>query len=185
MHKWCGWRWRPKFDFLWMGTCSVVHLKMLAPQLQIWSHCGSRITQLNSPPFGHRHISILDRRATSLFIRHCIVCCSWMRFHLFVCLIVSCPFVLKAIIRWSYHLEWLFYISWSCLRQENSHLLKVYRQLRARRALSILKDVPLRTRRALSILKDVLLRTRRVLLLYKVYGNSTLLVLNWNIFEEW
>ena len=39
-----------------------------------------------------------------------------------------------------------------------------YRQLRARRALSIFKDVPLRTRRALS--------------LYKAYGNSALLVLN-------
>ena len=40
----------------------------------------------------------------------------------------------------------------------------VYRQLRARRALMLLKDVPLRTRRALS--------------LYKVYDNSALLVLN-------
>ena len=39
-----------------------------------------------------------------------------------------------------------------------------YRQLRARRALLQLKDVPL--------------RTRRVLLLYKVNGNSALLVLN-------
>ena len=39
-----------------------------------------------------------------------------------------------------------------------------YRQLRARRALLQFKDVPLRTRRAL--------------LLYKVYGNSALLVLN-------
>ena len=39
-----------------------------------------------------------------------------------------------------------------------------YRQLRARRALLQLKDVPLRTRRAL--------------LLYKVNGNSALLVLN-------
>ena len=40
-----------------------------------------------------------------------------------------------------------------------------YRQLRARRALLQLKDVPL--------------RTRRVLLLYKVNGNRALLVLNW------
>ena len=39
-----------------------------------------------------------------------------------------------------------------------------YHQLRARRALSLFKDVPLRTRRALS--------------LYKVYGDSALLVLN-------
>ena len=39
-----------------------------------------------------------------------------------------------------------------------------YRQLRARRALLQFKDVPLRTRRAL--------------LLYKVYGDSALLVLN-------
>ena len=39
-----------------------------------------------------------------------------------------------------------------------------YRQLRARRALSIFKDVPSRTRKVLS--------------LYKVYGNSALLVLN-------
>ena len=31
---------------------------------------------------------------------------------------------------------------------------------------------------ALLIFEDVLLRTRRVRLLYKVYGNSTLLVLN-------
>ena len=38
------------------------------------------------------------------------------------------------------------------------------RQLRARRALLQIKDVPLRTRRAL--------------LLYKVYGDSALLVLN-------
>ena len=43
-------------------------------------------------------------------------------------------------------------------------MFKIYRQLRARRAISIFKDVPLRTRRALS--------------LYKVYGNSALLVLN-------
>ena len=40
----------------------------------------------------------------------------------------------------------------------------VFRQLRARRALSLCKDVPLRTRMALS--------------LYKVNGNSALLVLN-------
>ena len=40
----------------------------------------------------------------------------------------------------------------------------IYRQLRARRMLLQIKDVPLRTRRAL--------------LLYKVYGNSALLVLN-------
>ena len=40
----------------------------------------------------------------------------------------------------------------------------IYRQLRARGALSMFKDVPLRTRRALS--------------LYKVYGDSALLVLN-------
>ena len=39
-----------------------------------------------------------------------------------------------------------------------------YCQLRARRALSLFKDVPLRTRRALS--------------LYKVYGNSALLILS-------
>ena len=42
----------------------------------------------------------------------------------------------------------------------------VYRQLRARRALLKWKNVPLRTRRAL--------------LLYKVYGDSALLVLNGN-----
>ena len=36
----------------------------------------------------------------------------------------------------------------------------------------------LRVRRALTLLKDVLLRTRRALSLYKVYGNSALLVLN-------
>ena len=47
----------------------------------------------------------------------------------------------------------------------NSDLVEhKYRQLRARRALLQLKDVPLRTRRALW--------------LYKVNGNSTLLVLN-------
>ena len=40
----------------------------------------------------------------------------------------------------------------------------IYNQLRARRALLIFSDVPLRARRALS--------------LYKVYGNSALLVLN-------
>ena len=50
--------------------------------------------------------------------------------------------------------------------------------LRTRRALLQLKDVPLRTRRALLQLKDVPLRTRRALLLYKVNGNSALLVLN-------
>ena len=44
------------------------------------------------------------------------------------------------------------------------HLLRICRQLRARRALLQLKDV--------------LLRTRRALLLYKVNGNSALLVLN-------
>ena len=53
-----------------------------------------------------------------------------------------------------------------------------YRQLRARRALSIFKDVPLRTTRALSIFKDVPLRTRRALSPYKVYGYNALLVLN-------
>ena len=66
------------------------------------------------------------------------------------------------------------------------------RQLRARRALSIFKDVLLKTRRALSIFKDVLLRTRRALSIFKdvplrtrrglslckVYGDSALLVLN-------
>ena len=36
----------------------------------------------------------------------------------------------------------------------------------------------LRARRALTMLKDVSLRARRVLLLYEVYDNSTLLVLN-------
>ena len=36
----------------------------------------------------------------------------------------------------------------------------------------------LRARRALSIFKDVLFRTRRALSLYKVYGDSALLVLN-------
>ena len=36
----------------------------------------------------------------------------------------------------------------------------------------------LRARRALSIFKDVPLRTRRALLLHKVYGDSALLVLN-------
>ena len=36
----------------------------------------------------------------------------------------------------------------------------------------------LRARRALSIFKDVLLRTRRALSLYKVYGDKGLLVLN-------
>ena len=34
-----------------------------------------------------------------------------------------------------------------------------------------------RVRRALLLFKDVLLRTRRALLLYKVYGDSALLVL--------
>ena len=42
--------------------------------------------------------------------------------------------------------------------------MKLYRKLRARRALTLFKDVPLRTTRALS--------------LYKVYGDSALLVLN-------
>ena len=36
----------------------------------------------------------------------------------------------------------------------------------------------LRARRAQSMLKDVPLRTKRALLLYNVYGDSTLLVLN-------
>ena len=36
----------------------------------------------------------------------------------------------------------------------------------------------LRARRALMLFKDVWLRVRRVLSLYKVYGNSALLVLN-------
>ena len=43
-------------------------------------------------------------------------------------------------------------------------MLEAYRQLRARRALVMFKDAPLRTRRALS--------------LYKVYGDSALLVLS-------
>ena len=43
-------------------------------------------------------------------------------------------------------------------------MLEAYRQLRARRALMMFKDAPLRTRRALS--------------LYKVYGDSALLVLS-------
>ena len=72
-------------------------------------------------------------------------------------------------------------------------------QLKARRALSIFKEVPLRTRRVLSLYNVygnsallVLnrtslngdsafltpLRTRRVLSLYNVYGDSALLVLN-------
>ena len=42
------------------------------------------------------------------------------------------------------------------------HITQSYHQLRARRALSLFNDVPLRTRRALS--------------LYKVYGDSALLV---------
>ena len=42
----------------------------------------------------------------------------------------------------------------------------------------------LRARRALLLFKDVLLRTRRVLLLYKVYGNSILLVLNKTAFNS-
>ena len=42
-----------------------------------------------------------------------------------------------------------------------------YRQLRARRALMLFKDVPLRTRRALMQFKDVPLRTRRALMLFK------------------
>ena len=54
---------------------------------------------------------------------------------------------------------WL--ITWFVLHHQR---LLTYRQLRARRALLQCKDVPLRTRRAL--------------LLYKVYGNSALLVLN-------
>ena len=53
-----------------------------------------------------------------------------------------------------------------------------YWPLRARRVLMLFKDVPLRTRRALSIFKDVPLRTRRAISLYKVYGDSTLPVLN-------
>ena len=46
----------------------------------------------------------------------------------------------------------------------NFHWSSLYRQLRVRRALSIFKDV--------------LLRTRRALVLYNVYGDSALLVLN-------
>ena len=37
----------------------------------------------------------------------------------------------------------------------------------------------LRARRALSLFKDVQLRTRRALLLYKVHSDSALLALNW------
>ena len=37
---------------------------------------------------------------------------------------------------------------------------------------------PLRARRALKMFKDVPLRTRRALLLYRVYGDSALVVLN-------
>ena len=50
--------------------------------------------------------------------------------------------------------------------------------LRTRRALMLSKDIPLRTRRALMLSKDIPLRTRRALTLYKVYGDSALLVLN-------
>ena len=53
-----------------------------------------------------------------------------------------------------------------------------YRSLTARRALMHFNYVPLRTRRALMIFNDVPLTTRRVLSLYKVYGDSALLVLN-------
>ena len=49
-------------------------------------------------------------------------------------------------------------------REYNFTPQALYRQMRARRALLQLKEVPLRTRRAL--------------LLYKVYGDSALLVLN-------
>ena len=51
-------------------------------------------------------------------------------------------------------------------------------QFRVKRALSLYNDVLLRTRRVLSLCKSVLLKTRRALLLYRVYGNSALLVLN-------
>ena len=58
--------------------------------------------------------------------------------------------------------------------------LMIYKDvpMSTRRALTIYKDVPLRTRRALTIYKDVPLRTRRALSLYKFYGDSALLVLN-------
>ena len=48
--------------------------------------------------------------------------------------------------------------------QADAMAIPTYRQLRARKALSIFKDVPL--------------RTRMTLLLYNVYGNSALLVLS-------
>ena len=52
-----------------------------------------------------------------------------------------------------------------------------FHQLRARRALAPFQDVQLRTRRALAPFQDVQLRTRRARSLYKVYGQSALLVL--------
>ena len=55
-------------------------------------------------------------------------------------------------------------ILWGLFTYFKVYNLGLYHQLRARRELSIFKDVPLRTRRVLS--------------LYKVNGNSALLVLN-------
>ena len=64
--------------------------------------------------------------------------------------------------------QWFFSSVWQILSGFQFFSEKlwfyVYCQLRARRALSIFKDIPLRTRRVLS--------------LYKVYGDSALLVLN-------
>ena len=56
--------------------------------------------------------------------------------------------------------------------------------LRTRRALSLFRDVPLRTRRALSLFKDVPLRTRRALSLFKDVLLRTRRA-QWNIFEYW
>ena len=76
---------------------------------------------------------------------------------------------------------WLFSNRCSrCLGLEKlwTWIMYMYFEMRARRALPLLNDVPLRTRRALSLFNNALLRTRRVLSLYKVYGDSALLVLN-------
>ena len=83
-----------------------------------------------------------------------------------------CQFVIPFLV-----MMWLLYVLYKfhCLfssvkhsfkpKQQWQPVMKTYCQLRARRVLwSLFKDVPLRTRRGL--------------LLYKVYGNSALLVLN-------
>ena len=65
--------------------------------------------------------------------------------------------------KYASHVTWFDYYE---VRITGRHMKDRRYQLRARGALMLPNDVPLRTRRAL--------------LLYKVYGNSTLLVLNGN-----